>query len=71
MKIIVAITNTEIIHHPVSYLKHDVSETVLCLRLQVGLTILGPIDGAIMSSGTNNKINSIHKVNTTHISNKG
>jgi hypothetical protein len=31
------ITILDIIHRPVFYLKHDVSETGLCLRLQVEL----------------------------------
>jgi hypothetical protein len=37
------ITILHIIRHPVFYLKHDVSETGFCLRLEVVLTQLGPI----------------------------
>jgi hypothetical protein len=32
----VTITTLDIIRHPVLYLKHNVSETRFCLRLQVG-----------------------------------
>jgi hypothetical protein len=31
-------------HHPFFYLKHNISETVFCLRLQEKPTHLGPID---------------------------
>jgi hypothetical protein len=40
------ITILEIIHRPVFYLKHDVSETGFCLSLQVNTTQLGSIDTA-------------------------
>jgi hypothetical protein len=33
----------DIIHRPVFYLKHNVSETGFCLRLQVDPTQMGPI----------------------------
>jgi hypothetical protein len=33
----------DIIHRPARYLKHDVSETGFCLRLQVVSTQLGPM----------------------------
>jgi hypothetical protein len=36
----------DIIHRPVYILKHNVSETGFCFRLQVKLTQLGPIDTA-------------------------
>jgi hypothetical protein len=36
----------DIIHCPVFYLKHDVSETEFCLRLHVEYTQLGPTDRA-------------------------
>jgi hypothetical protein len=36
----------DIIHRPVLYLKHDVSETGFCLRLQVEITQVGPIERA-------------------------
>jgi hypothetical protein len=36
------ITILDIIHRHVSYLKHDISETGFCLRLQVQPTQLGP-----------------------------
>jgi hypothetical protein len=35
-----------IIHRPVFYLKHSLSETGFCLRLQVEPTQVGPIEGA-------------------------
>jgi hypothetical protein len=34
----------DIIHPPVFYLKHDVSETGVCLRHKVERTQLGPTD---------------------------
>jgi hypothetical protein len=34
----VTIAILDIIHSPVFHLKHDILETVFCLRLQVGLT---------------------------------
>jgi hypothetical protein len=34
------------IHRPVFYLKHDISETGFCLRFQVEPTQLGPVDTA-------------------------
>jgi hypothetical protein len=42
--ICITITILGIIHRPVFYLKHDVSETEFCLRLEVEPTHLGPID---------------------------
>jgi hypothetical protein len=36
--------NLDIIHSPFFYLKHDVSETTFCLRLQVETAQLGTID---------------------------
>jgi hypothetical protein len=42
----ITITILDIIHRPVFYLKYDISETGICLRLQVEPTQLGPIDGA-------------------------
>jgi hypothetical protein len=42
----ITITILDIIHRPVFYLKHDVSETGFCLHLRVELTQLGPIDTA-------------------------
>jgi hypothetical protein len=39
----VIITILDIIHRPAFYLKHDVSETEWCIRLQVKSTQLGPI----------------------------
>jgi hypothetical protein len=39
----VTITILDIIHHPVFDLKHDVSKTGFCLRLQAGPTQLSPI----------------------------
>jgi hypothetical protein len=39
-------TLKDIVHRPVSYSKHDVSETGLCLRLQVEPTQVGLIDRA-------------------------
>jgi hypothetical protein len=35
-----------IIHCPVFYLKHDVSDTVFCLRLQVENSQIGPVERA-------------------------
>jgi hypothetical protein len=40
----ITITILDIIHRPVFYLKHGVSEAGFCLRLQLGLTQVGPID---------------------------
>jgi hypothetical protein len=37
-----------IIHRPVFYLKHDVSETGFCLRFQVEPTQFGPKDTAVL-----------------------
>jgi hypothetical protein len=34
----------DIVHYPVFYLKHNVSETAFCLHLQVELTQLAPKD---------------------------
>jgi hypothetical protein len=39
------ITILDIIHRPAVYLKHNVSETRLCLRLQVEPSQLFPFDG--------------------------
>jgi hypothetical protein len=41
----IIITILDIIHRPVFYLKHNVSDTGLCLRLQVEHTQLSQIDG--------------------------
>jgi hypothetical protein len=41
------------IHGPFFYLKYYVSETGLCLRLQVAPTQVGPIEGASPSLRTN------------------
>jgi hypothetical protein len=43
------ITILDIIHRPVFYLKHDVSETEICLRLQMEPSQLDPIDRASLS----------------------
>jgi hypothetical protein len=40
------VTTLDVIHRPVFYLKHDVSETGFCLRLLVEPPQLGPIDRA-------------------------
>jgi hypothetical protein len=40
----VTITVLDIIHRPVYYLKHSVSETGVCPRIQVEPTQLGPIN---------------------------
>jgi hypothetical protein len=42
----ITITIVDIIHRPAFYLKHDVSDTGFCLRLQVEPTHVGPIDRA-------------------------
>jgi hypothetical protein len=42
----ITITILDIIHRPVFYLKHNVSEAVFCLRLQVEPIQLGPIHRA-------------------------
>jgi hypothetical protein len=42
----VTIKILDIIHRPVFYLEHNVSETGFCLLLQAEPTYLGPIDGA-------------------------
>jgi hypothetical protein len=39
----------DIIHRPALYLKHDISETGFCLRLQVETTQMGPIQRSIFS----------------------
>jgi hypothetical protein len=41
---ILTITITDIVHRLVFYLKHEVSETGFCLRLQEESTKLGPIE---------------------------
>jgi hypothetical protein len=38
----------DIIYRPVFYLRHNVSETEFCLRLQVEITQLDPIDRGIL-----------------------
>jgi hypothetical protein len=43
---IITITVLGIIHRPIFYLKHDISETEFCLCLQVEPTQLGPINRA-------------------------
>jgi hypothetical protein len=40
----------DIIHRPVFYLNHNVSETGFCLRLQVEPTQLGPTDKSNLSA---------------------
>jgi hypothetical protein len=40
------LTVLDIIHHPVFYLKHDVSETGSCLHLQVEPTQVRPVNRA-------------------------
>jgi hypothetical protein len=47
----VHITILDIIHRPVLYLNHDISETGFCLRLQVEPTDMGQIDAASLVSG--------------------
>jgi hypothetical protein len=47
--ILVTITIQDIIHCPVFYLKHDVSETDFCLHIQVEPTQLVPVDRASLS----------------------
>jgi hypothetical protein len=49
----VTITILDVIQRPVFYLKHDVSETEFCLRLQAEPTLLGPIDRASLAAETN------------------
>jgi hypothetical protein len=46
----ITITILDIIDRPAFYLKHNVSETGFCLRLQVKPTQLGPIDTASLST---------------------
>jgi hypothetical protein len=48
LSLLLIITIVDIIHHPVFHLKHDVSETWFCLRLQVEPTKLGPIEKACL-----------------------
>jgi hypothetical protein len=43
------VTALDIIHSPVFYLKHDVSEAGFCLRFQVEPTQFGPLDSASLS----------------------
>jgi hypothetical protein len=43
----ITITFEDIIHCFVFYLKHNVSETGLCLHLQMKATQFGPIDRAV------------------------
>jgi hypothetical protein len=52
----------DIIHRPVFYLEHNVSETGFCLRLQVEPTKLGPKDEAsfCLRSGQETEIISIY-----------
>jgi hypothetical protein len=40
----ITVTTVGITHRPVFYLKHDVSETGFCLRLQVEPTQFSPVD---------------------------
>jgi hypothetical protein len=42
----ITITILNNIHRPVFYLKHDVSDTEFCLRLQVESTQMCPVDRA-------------------------
>jgi hypothetical protein len=46
------ITILDIIHRPVFYLKHDVSDTEFCLHLQVEPNKMGPIEKASLSLWT-------------------
>jgi hypothetical protein len=43
----------DIIYCPVFYLKHNVSETGFCPRLQANPTLLGPIDRSRAVPGDN------------------
>jgi hypothetical protein len=40
----ITVTILDIIHRPVFYIKHDVSDTGFCLRLQAKPTQMGPIE---------------------------
>jgi hypothetical protein len=53
----------DIIHRPVFYLKHKVSETGFCLRLQVIPTQLGPIDRGSPCTNTRWRIQTKHSTN--------
>jgi hypothetical protein len=44
--VVTTITTLDIIHGPVFYLKHGISETGFCLRLQVELSQVGQTDRA-------------------------
>jgi hypothetical protein len=46
--LLTTITILDIIHDPVFYVKHDVSEIGFCLRLQAELTQVGPTDKGIL-----------------------
>jgi hypothetical protein len=48
-----------IVHRPVFYLKHDVSETEIRLSLQVERTQLGPIDRVSLCLRTADRIQSV------------
>jgi hypothetical protein len=52
------------------YLKHDISETGICLRLQAKPKKLSPIRRASLSQGTSNNTNRINKVKTTQTTSK-
>jgi hypothetical protein len=64
----VSIIILEIVHPSVVYLKHDVSETGFCLRLEVIPTQLSPIDRASIwtSAPTPNRV---YNTNTTRTNN--
>jgi hypothetical protein len=50
------ITILDVIHRPVFYLKHDVSETEFCLCLQVRTTEIGRIEKAELCLRTTSTI---------------
>jgi hypothetical protein len=47
----ITVTISDINHRPVIYLKHDVSETGFCLRIQAEPTQLSPVVGLVSVSG--------------------
>jgi hypothetical protein len=67
----ITITILDIIHRPVFYLKHGVSETEFCLQHQVERTQVAPIDRArLCLPDTSNNTNRIYKANTTQTTNE-
>jgi hypothetical protein len=55
----IAVTILDIIHRPGFYLKQNISETAMCLSLQVKHTQVGPIDGGSLCLQSGISLNKI------------